>query len=523
MNMTGEQRYAQRLEAQRIFDDKTAALAKSVQTDKMLRENFSSDDRVVQRRIGRQAKQVAADTYATRRMAEAAAAQEREALMLAQDEALAQELARRNVEKVRHQKNVQRVVEQSEELRDLEAKLKVAYMNKERDVQILESAKLVEQQRTDDARVAEEMEKDRQRGLKAEAYRAYLRTQDGVLMRQELDVQMIEKEERKKLAYEEFLKEKSMVDEVVERILAEDAAEKHAREAKEAEIRADIADFVATSEKMKEGRMKIIEAENKEIRAYAQVCFAARNSARAILGRAILPPRKSPTAPPTQPDPPPPPAQMVMQRETELRMQRESEQNKKDAILERLSSDMAKAQREADELENLRNELVVQETEERIIQKEKEKFERTVQQRLDIALANEYQRQLKSIRREEEKKEEDEFRLAMMKKFEEDDRLDELNARKRREKQMEHRREIERLLEKRREAYEAERARGLEEKALEERHAALRTQIIEEERRRMIANHAKNLGLQHLPRGILENADDLALFKANEGFKPDAI
>ena len=307
MNMTGEQRYAQRLEAQRIFDDKTAALAKSVQTDKMLRENFSSDDRVVQRRIGRQAKQVAADTYATRRMAEAAAAQEREALMLAQDEALAQELARRNVEKVRHQKNVQRVVEQSEELRDLEAKLKVAYMNKERDVQILESAKLVEQQRTDDARVAEEMEKDRQRGLKAEAYRAYLRTQDGVLMRQELDAQMIEKEQRKKLAYEEFLKEKSMVDEVVERILAEDAAEKHAREAKEAEIRADIADFVATSEKMKEGRMKIIEAENKEIRAYAQVCFAARNS-RARNSRARNSwARNSPTAPPSLTIPPPPP------------------------------------------------------------------------------------------------------------------------------------------------------------------------------------------------------------------------
>ena len=92
MNMTGEQRYAQRLEAQRIFDDKTAALAKSVQADKMLlRELLAGRIPVVQRRIGRQAKQVAADTYATRRMAEAAAAQEREALMLAQDEALAQE------------------------------------------------------------------------------------------------------------------------------------------------------------------------------------------------------------------------------------------------------------------------------------------------------------------------------------------------------------------------------------------------------------------------------------------------
>ena len=203
-----------------------------------------------------------------------------------------------------------------------------------------------------------------------------------------------------------------------------------------------------------------------------------------------------------------------MQRETELRMQRESEQNKKDAILERLSSDMAKAQREADELENLRNELVVQETEERIIQKEKEKFERTVQQRLDIALANEYQRQLKSIRREEEKKEEDEFRLAMMKKFEEDDRLDELNARKRREKQMEHRREIERLLEMRREKYEQERAAELQEQMDAERVEGIRQQIIEEERKRMLAAHAANLGLKHLPKGVLSTNADLEMFKS---------
>ena len=36
---------------------------------------------------------------------------------------------------------------------------------------------------------------------------------------------------------------------------------------------------------------------------------------------------------------------------------------------------------------------------------------------LDIALANEYQRQLKAIRREEEKLEEDHFRVAMLEKF----------------------------------------------------------------------------------------------------------
>lgn len=58
---------------------------------------------------------------------------------------------------------------------------------------------------------------------------------------------------------------------------------------------------------------------------------------------------------------------------------------------------------------------------------------------MDIALANEYQRQLKAIRREEEKQEEEQFRVAMLEKFAEDDRLDQMNAQKRRMKQLEHR------------------------------------------------------------------------------------
>ena len=78
-----------------------------------------------------------------------------------------------------------------------------------------------------------------------------------------------------------------------------------------------------------------------------------------------------------------------------------------DAILEKMSADMAARQKELDDMEALRNEVVIQETEERILQKEKEKMERAVQQRMDIALANEYQRQLKAIKREEEKQEEE--------------------------------------------------------------------------------------------------------------------
>merc|ERR1719387_2769077 len=218
-----------------------------------------------------------------------------------------------------------------------------------------------------------------------------------------------------------------------------------------AEIKGYIDSFIAEQEEDKEKRRLENERENAEIRAYAE---------------------------------------QVMVREQALRLAREKDQNTKDAILEKMSAEMAARQKEKDEMEALRNELVIQETEERILQKEKEKMERAVRQRMDIALANEYQRQLKAIKREEEKAEEETFRAAMLDKFAEDDRIDQLNAQKRRMKQLEHRREIERLLELRREKYEQERASELQGQLDAERVEQIRQQISEEERKRMLAAHA---------------------------------
>jgi len=347
-------------------------------------------------------------------------------------------------------------------------------MNKEREAQIHESAVLVQRAASAEAEMAAEMEAHRQRGLQAEAYRDYLRVQDGRSMRAALDRQIEEKEKSKADAYAEFLKEKDLVDKVVQAIYDEDMAERRARHEKEAEIKSYIDQFIEEQEKYKAIKVQEIEEENAKIREYA-----------------------------TQ----------IMAREQAVRLEKQREQNAKDEILEKMSADMAKRQKEADDMETLRNELVIQETEERILQKEKEKMERVVQQRLDIALANEYQRQLKAIKREEEKREEDEFRRQMLEKFAEDDRLDQMNAQKRRQKQMDHRREIERLLEERRAKYEAERAAELQEQIDTERVEQIRQQIIDEERKRMLAAHAKNLGLQHLPKGVLSNEQDLELFK----------
>lgn len=56
----------------------------------------------------------------------------------------------------------------------------------------------------------------------------------------------------------------------------------------------------------------------------------------------------------------------------------------------------------------------------------------------------------KEMQRQAEKEEEDAFRNSMMAKFAEDDRIEQMNAQKRRMKQLEHRREVEKLIEDRR-------------------------------------------------------------------------
>lgn len=467
--------YEYKLRTQRAHDERTTNLTRYLATDKTLHENFRSDDRVEKKRINKELRAAANEQYTKDQLEFAAQQQAHEAMLREQDERLASALAAQTTQDEREMRNIQRVCEQSEELRELEEKLKQAYMNKEREVQVMEAAALSAEQSNHDMLVAEAMESERQRGLQAEAYRDFLRKEDGKQMRHVLAKQIQEKEDKRLAAYDEFLKEKSMVDKVVAAILAEEAEEKRAREAKEAETRQYIDDFIKEREQFKREQMEQMEMENAKIRKYAE---------------------------------------QVMTRELELRMAREKDQNTKDAILQEMSAKMAMRQAEQDEMDRLRNELILQETEEAIIQKEKEKMERAIQQRLDVALANEYQRQLKLIKRVEEKEDEDHFRAAMLEKFAEDERIDQLNAQKRRQKQIEHRHEIERLLEERRARFEEERSKEMCDMIEASRVAEIRNQIIEEERKRMLAVHAKNLGLRHLPKGVLLSEDDAKIFDA---------
>ena len=87
----------------------------------------------------------------------------------------------------------------------------------------------------------------------------------------------------------------------------------------------------------------------------------------------------------------------------------------------------------------------------------------------------------------------------MLAKFAEDDRIEQMNAQKRRMKQAEHARAVEKLMEDRRAQFAREREAEVNQREEEARLEEFRKRIIEEERQKLLQQHATKL-IGYLPR-----------------------
>ncbi len=84
---------------------------------------------------------------------------------------------------------------------------------------------------------------------------------------------------------------------------------------------------------------------------------------------------------------------------------------------------------------------------------------------------------------------EDEFKKKLMQKFADDERLEQMNAQKRRMREQEHKREIERLWQEKLAIYRAQREMELEERRAKEEDERRKALIIEQEKERLIREH----------------------------------
>ncbi len=84
-----------------------------------------------------------------------------------------------------------------------------------------------------------------------------------------------------------------------------------------------------------------------------------------------------------------------------------------------------------------------------------------------------------------------------MQKFAEDERLEQMNAQKRRMKELEHKREIERLWQEKLAIYRAQREMELEERRVKEEMEKQKLLVIEMEKERLLREHGMVLQQYH--------------------------
>jgi small-conductance mechanosensitive channel len=87
----------------------------------------------------------------------------------------------------------------------------------------------------------------------------------------------------------------------------------------------------------------------------------------------------------------------------------------------------------------------------------------------------------------------------MMEKFAQDEQLEQMNAQRRRMKQLEHKRAVDALVEERRKLIQQEYERQIAEQQKEQQLEQYRQQVIEQERQRLLHEHASHL-LGYLPK-----------------------
>ncbi|CAF1019183.1 unnamed protein product [Rotaria sordida] len=386
-----------------------------------------------------------------------------------QEERLATELERIKLEKIRDEKMRQQIRETSYELRELESKLRAAYIQKERTAQMAEKEALKFDSYLEDAEIVRRIRNETDKVEQDRRQREIIRQQEMIRYKQELERQLEEKELNKQKAYEEFLREKLVIDEIVRKIYEEDQMEMERKLERQRTTREFIIEFKRKRDEWKAIERQRMEEENHRIKEYAKI---------------------------------------QEQRKEIVKAKKHSQEQALDKVQHALAEQIKRNREECEEQELIRQELYLEEQEQTIRRRERDEIETRIRQRLELQRERNEQIQFKRLRDIEIKQHEEKFRQQLMTKFAEDDRIEQMNAQKRRMKQIEHKKAVDALLEERRCQIAIDKQRDIDECIEAERIEQIRKQIIEEERIKLLREHAHRL-LGYLPKGVIRDEKDL--------------
>lgn len=278
---------------------------------------------------------------------------------------------------------------------------------------------------------------------------------------------MTETFNRKRVRYEEFLREKVWIDEITQRLQEEQVVEVERKMQRIQEASAAIEQYREYREKSLAQQQQQTEEENRLI-----CCYLHGKDAK------------------------------ERQQEEERRAQLEQ----KTALADRLTQHLDQLETEARKREDLMVELNMKESAEREEQRLRKRLEEQLRKRVQVRLELEKQREFIWTRQQQEKEEERMFKEEQLRLMAEADRLELLSNEMRRRKQVEHRKAVEQLMQQRRQQRIQEIDSEKERHNEELREAKRIREMIEEERIKILQEHAQEL-IGFLPAGILRNSD----------------
>jgi len=456
---------------ERRREDTRNDMVRKVKADRVIKANAASEDRVSYKRSARRVAEERAETEYLEGMEADARRRAQVERSRAAEEALSAAMATLEMEKVRDEKFRAQIRETAPELRDLEAKLKAGYTSKELQHQITARETARQEETTRMRSTAKELaraEADYEAEQREQAMREHEKT---MRYQGELEDQLAMQETRRRDAYEQFLRDKAMIDDIVLKIQEEDDEEARRKRDK---MRLTREEQLAFEDERMAYKQAMLDQMQKEDEIIAQQ--AAEQDAR----------------------------------DAGLKAAKAGQQAALEELQQRMGAEAARARHEADEMDRVRQELYEEEM--RVAVEERARADAAKRVRMRDELMEERERFLErsAAQKAEEAREEAEFRAAMMEKFARDDKLEQMGAQKRRMKAIEHRRAIEGLIEERRARIEHERAMESRASEDEQNREAIRQQVIEEERQRMLREHAVKL-LGYLPKGVIKGDSDLDL------------
>ncbi|KAJ1514132.1 mannosyl-oligosaccharide alpha-1,2-mannosidase [Coelomomyces lativittatus] len=467
----------QRQQVQRKHEFAREDLLKKLNQDKILQNQFKSDDLIERNRKLKLYQQCDEERAMIQAINQEKKDKELREQQRQHEELLLQELQRARDEKLREEKIRQSIRTSSYELRELQQKLDQGYMNKVRknqmELKAIEKLHLMAEEKHFAESIQQQLD-EAQKEVDQHTKEAFQKSHE---YKVSLEAQLEEKSLQKQLEIERFLKEKALVDQLIAKIQEEDVMAMKRKYRQQSETRQFIEDYLAKREAWLAQDKLRIEQENQKVQEYLQQ-QAQRDQAHKF-----------------------------------LKLQQDE---KKQHIYQQLAENMQENEAQRKELEDLRICLAQAEQDEAQREREKKELQKRIRLRLEMIEAYQNEMQMKRLKRQKEEESEEIYRQRLLKEMEEHAKLEQYTREARRQKQLEHKAAIDALVEQRKLRLEEEKAKELEDLRKDRELEEFKRQVIEQERQRLLREHASQL-VGYLPKGVLKDQIDLDIF--DEEFK----